>query len=36
MTKIDYLIDKIQNPELREKLRAEIKHLHKQKRFGLI
>lgn len=36
MAKIDHLIDKIQNPELREKIRAEINHLHKQKRFGLI
>lgn len=29
MAKKDHLIDKIQNLELRKKLRAEINHLHK-------
>ena len=36
MAKIDHLLDKISNPELREKLLAEFNHLQRQKRFGLI
>lgn len=36
MATIDYLLNKITNPELRAKLQWEIARIHKQKRFGLV
>ena len=36
MATIDYLLNKIINPELRAKLQSEIDRIHKQKRFGLV
>lgn len=36
MATIDYLLNKITNPELRAKLQSEIDHIQKQKRFGLV
>lgn len=36
MATIDYLLNKITNPELRAKLQSEIDRIQKQKRFGLV
>lgn len=36
MATIDYLLNKITNPELRAKLHSEIDRIQKQKRFGLV
>ena len=36
MATIDYLLNKITNPELRTKLQSEIDRIQKQKRFGLV
>lgn len=36
MASIDYLLNKITNPELRAKLQSEIDRIQKQKRFGLV
>lgn len=36
MATIDYLLNKIINPELRTKLQSEIDRIQKQKRFGLV
>lgn len=36
MATIDYLLNKIINPELRAKLQSEKDRIQKQKRFGLV
>lgn len=36
MATIDYLLNKITNPEMRTKLQSEIDRIQKQKRFGLV
>ena len=36
MATIDYLLNKITNPELRSKLQSEINRIQKQKHFGLV